>query len=146
MKIKDAMTKKIDLVDPNMTVEQAAKLMVKDNIGFLPVGENDRMVGMITDRDIVVRAVAHGKNPSQAKVRDVMTEHVLYCYEDESIEIAAQNMADLQIRRMPIINREKRLVGILSLADIARRCDSKQAGEALKHVAKPSREPLHLPH
>ena len=120
--------------------------MAKDNVGFLPVGEKDRMIGMITDRDIAVRAVALGKIPSQTKVRDVMTEHVLYCYEDEPIDTAAQHMAKLQIRRMPIVNREKRLVGILSLADIARKCDSKQAGEALRHVTKPTQEPLHLPH
>jgi Mg/Co/Ni transporter MgtE len=85
-------------------------------------------------------------DPSRCTVRDVMTDHVLYCFEDEPIEAAAQNLAKLQIRRMPVVDRNKRLVGIISLADIARKCDSGQAGQALKHVAQPSQEPLHLPH
>jgi CBS domain-containing protein len=146
MQIKEAMTRKVDMADPDMTIDKAATLMAKDDVGFLPVGESDRMVGMLTDRDIAVRAVAKGKNPRETKVRDVMTAHVLYCYEDEPIETAAENMAKLQIRRMPIVDRDKRLVGILSLADIARKCDSKQASHALKHIAQPSRESLHLPH
>ncbi len=146
MQIKEAMTRDIDMIDPNMTIDKAAKLMAEDDVGFLPVGENDRLVGMLTDRDIAIRAVARGKDPSRTTVRDVMTDHVLYCYEDESIETAAQNMAKLQIRRMPIVNRDKRLVGVISLADIARKCDSNQAGMALKHVAQPTRESLHLPH
>ncbi len=146
MQIKEVMSRDIDLADPNMTIEKAAKLMAEDDVGFLPVGENDRMIGMVTDRDIAIRAVARGKDPSRTMVRDVMTDRVLYCYEDESIETAARNMANLQIRRMPVVNREKRLVGIIALADIARKCDSKQAGQALRHVAEPTRESLHLPH
>jgi CBS domain-containing protein len=146
MQIREAMTRDVDMVDPNMTIDKAAKLMAEDDVGFLPVGENDRMVGMLTDRDIAVRAVARGKDPSRTTVREIMTDHVLYCYEDESVDAAAENMAKLQIRRMPIVNRDKRLVGIISLADIARKCDSKQASQALKHIAKPTRESLHLPH
>lgn len=146
MQIKEAMTRRIDLAEPDMTFDKAAALMAKDDVGFLPVGDNDRVVGMLTDRDIAIRAVAKGKNPKETKVRDIMTTHVLYCYEDEPIETAAENMAKLQIRRMPIVNHDKRLVGILSLADIARKCDSRQASHALKHIAQPSRESLHLPH
>src|ERR1041385_1921257 len=131
MQIKEAMTRDVDLIDPNMSIDKAAKLMAEDDVGFLPVGENDRLIGMLTDRDIAVRAVARGKDPSRTAVRDVMTEHVLYCYEDESVDLAAKHMAKLQIRRMPVINRDKRLVGVISLADIARKCDSKEAGQAL---------------
>jgi CBS domain-containing protein len=146
MQIKEAMTRDVDMADPDMTIDKAAKLMAKDDIGFLPVSENDRLIGMLTDRDIAVRAVARGKDASRTKVRDVMTDHVLYCYEDEGIDTAAENMANLQIRRMPVVNRDKRLVGIISLADIARKCDSKEASHALKHIAKPTRESLTLPH
>ncbi len=146
MQIKEAMTRNVDLIDPNMTIDRAARLMAEDDVGFLPVGENDRLIGMITDRDIAVRAVARGKDPSRMTVREAMTDHVLYCYEDESIHAAAENMARLQIRRMPVVNRDKRLVGVISLADIARKCDSNQASFALKHIAEPTRESLHLPH
>ena len=146
MKIKEAMTRNVDLIGPDMTIAKAAAIMAKDDVGFLPVSEHDRLVGMLTDRDIAIRAVAKGKDPKQTKVRDVMTYHVLYCYEEEAVETAAQTMSRLQIRRMPVVNRDKRLVGVIALADIARKCDSHDASDALKHIAEPSRESLHLPH
>jgi CBS domain-containing protein len=103
----------------------------------MPVGENDRLVGMITDRDIAIRAVAQGKGPD-TPVREVMsTEQVLYCFEDEDLEHVAQNMGDTQVRRLPVVNREKRLVGIVSLGDIARKEDRKTAGKAVREVSKP---------
>src|ERR1043166_4295734 len=114
MQIKEVMTRDVDLIDPNMSIDKAARLMAEDDVGFLPVGENDRLIGMITDRDIAVRAVARGKDPSRTTVREAMTDHVLYCYEEDSIDAAAKNMAKLQIRRMPVVNREKRLVGVIA--------------------------------
>jgi CBS domain-containing protein len=146
MQIREAMTRSVDIADPDMTIDKAARMMAQDDVGFLPVSENDRLVGMLTDRDIAVRAVARGKDPSRTMVREVMTDHVLYCYEDEGVETAAENMARLQVRRMPVVNRDKRLVGVISLADIARKCDSNHASRALKHIAEPTRESLHLPH
>jgi CBS domain-containing protein len=92
--------------------------MEKNDIGVLPVGDNDRLVGIITDRDIAVRAISHGLGPDAA-VRDVMSRGVRYCFEDEDVEDLAQNMADEQIRRLPVLNSEKRLVGIISLGDLA---------------------------
>ena len=110
--------------------------MVDIDAGVLPVGENDRLVGMLTDRDITIRAVAKGKAPDRTKVRDVMSPEIKYIYEDESVEDAAENMGTLQIRRLPVLNREKRLVGIVSLGDLALKKKAK-AGDALKGISQP---------
>jgi len=102
----------------------------------MPVGDNDRLVGMITDRDIAIRAVAEGKGPD-TPVRDVMsTEQVLYCFEDEDLAQVAKNMGEQQVRRLPVVNREKRLVGIVSLADVAQ-SEARSANKAVKGVSKP---------
>jgi CBS domain-containing protein len=117
-------------------VQQAAKRMAELDLGALPVSENDRLVGMITDRDIAVRATAEGKGP-HLKVRDVMTPEIKYCFADQEIDEIASNMADIQLRRLPVVNRDKRLVGILSLGDIA--CDDPQiAAEALGGISRPT--------
>jgi len=100
------------------------------------VYENDRLVGMITDRDIAVRGIAEGKGPD-TPIRDVMTPDVRYCYEDEDTEHVAQNMGEQQIRRIPVLNRDKRLIGILSLGDLATRQGSRPAGETLVDVSQP---------
>ena len=102
----------------------------------MPVGENDRLVGMITDRDIAIRAVAQGKGPD-TPVRDVMsTEQVLYCYEDEELDHVAKNMGSEQVRRLPVVNRDKRLVGIVSFGDVAQ-TEARSASKAVKGVTKP---------
>ena len=110
-------------------------MMVDIDAGVLPVGENDRLVGILTDRDITVRAVAAGKEPAECKVREVMSPDIKYIYEDELVEDAARNMTELQVRRLPVLNREKRLVGIVSLGDLAlkRKTD---AADALKGVSQ----------
>ena len=136
MNVSDCMTRDVSVVSPNDTIQQAAKIMGQIDAGILPVAENDRLVGMITDRDIAIRAVAEGKDPAQCRVRDVMTSEVRYVFEDDSIEDAADNMSELQVRRLPVISREKRLVGILSLADMAREDEPRQAGEALQGIAR----------
>jgi CBS domain-containing protein len=105
------------VVSPDDTIRQAAAKMKEIDAGALPVAEGDKLVGMLTDRDIAVRAVAEGKGPD-AKVRDLMTPQVKYVFDDEQIEDVADNMADLQVRRLPVVNREKRLVGIVSLGDL----------------------------
>jgi len=101
MKIAEVMTRDVELTSPDATLQQAAKTMAEDDLGFLPVGENDRMVGMITDRDIAIRAVAKGRDPTTTKVREVMTDRVLYCFEDEDVDKAAESMSREQIRRLP---------------------------------------------
>jgi CBS domain-containing protein len=113
------MIKSVELGRPDMTMMEAAQKMRDGDFGILPIGENDRLVGMITDRDIVIRAVAEGRDPHATPVREFMTKQVFYCYEDQALEEVAKNLGDNQIRRVPVLNRQKRLVGILSLSDLA---------------------------
>jgi CBS domain-containing protein len=130
------MTRDVRVATPGQSIRDVAKIMAEIDAGVMPVGENDRLIGMITDRDIAVRAVAQGKGPD-TPVRDVMsTEQVLYCYDDEELDQVAKNMGDVQVRRLPVVNREKRLVGIVSLADLANR-ERKAAGKAVSGVSKP---------
>jgi CBS domain-containing protein len=110
--------------------------MAEIDAGSMPVGENDRLIGMVTDRDIAIRAVATGKGPD-TPVREVMSEHVHYCFDDEEVDEVAQNMGDVRVRRLPVVNREKRLVGILSLGDVARSEGGESAGDALVGVSQP---------
>ena len=137
MRVSEAMTKDVHITGPEQTIEEAARTMGEIDAGVLPVGEDDRLVGMITDRDIAVRGIGCGKGP-QAKVREVMSGDVKYCFEDEEVDHVASNMADLQIRRLPVLNRAKRMVGILSLADVAGAASGQNnvAGETLKGVSK----------
>ena len=112
MKVREAMTRDVRLVKPDQPISEAARLMAEFDIGAVPVEENDRLVGMITDRDIAVRAVAAGRGPDTA-VREVMSREVKYCFEDQSIDEVTQNMGELRIRRLPVLTRDKRLIGIL---------------------------------
>ena len=137
MKVRDAMTRDVRLIRPDQTIRDAAHLMAELDIGCLPVEDDDRMVGMITDRDIAVRAIAEGRGPD-ALIRDVMSTEVKYCFDDQSIDEITQNMADLRLRRLPVVDRHKRLVGILSLGDLA--VEEKvqdEAGEALCGISRP---------
>jgi CBS domain-containing protein len=135
MKVSEAMTRDVRVASPEETVQKAAQTMADLDAGILPVGEEDHLIGMITDRDIAIRGIAKGKGPD-AKVRDVMTADVKYCFDDQEIEEVTRNMADIQVRRLPVLNRDKRLVGILSLGDIAISRDSKDAGEALQGISR----------
>jgi CBS domain-containing protein len=140
MQVQEIMTAKVDLADPNMTIRDAAQRMRADNVGALPVGENDKLIGMVTDRDIVVRAVADNRGPGTTSVRDVMSERIYYCFEDDDIEQAARTMAEHQVRRLPVVNSQKRLVGIVALADIGL-SDGKAAHLALGGISEPTDEP-----
>lgn len=112
--------------------------MRDDNIGSLPVADGDRLVGYVTDRDIVVRGLAEGRSAG-THIHDVMTDRVLYCFEDEDVEDVASNMAHNQVRRLPVLNRDKRLVGIVALGDIATKGDEESAEDALEGVSRPTR-------
>lgn len=118
MQARDMMSPDAQVASPQETIQQAARLMAAIDAGFLPVGENGQLVGMITDRDIAVRAVAVGQGP-ETLVRDVMTNDVKYCFWDQEIEEVSSNMGDFQVRRLPVLDRNKRLVGVISLGDIA---------------------------
>lgn len=137
MKVSEAMTHEVRLARPEQSIREAARMMAEMDIGSLPVEENDRLVGMITDRDIAVRAVAEGRGPD-TPIREVMSSDIKYCFEDQSIDEVSQNMGDLRIRRLPVVNRQKRLVGILSLGDLALESSAvDEAGEALGQISRP---------
>lgn len=118
MKISDIMTRDVRLADPDMSIQQVAQTMSEIDSGFMPVGENDRLVGTITDRDIAIRAIGRGQGP-ETRVRDVMSTNVKYCFESDEVSEVARNMAEIQVRRLPVVNAEKRLIGVVSLGDIA---------------------------
>jgi CBS domain-containing protein len=136
MRVSEAMTRDVCIANPNQSICDAACMMSQADTGAIPVGEGDRLVGMLTDRDIAVRAVAAGKGPD-TPVREVMTPDVKYCFEDEDLAHVAKNMAELRVRRLPVLNRDKRLVGIVSLGDVALTEGKKAAGEALTGVSRP---------
>jgi len=135
-KVSDIMNRDVQLVSSDETVRHAAELMKKIDAGVLPVAENDRLVGMITDRDIAVRGIAEGKGPD-AMVRDVMSPEIKYCFEDEPVSHVADNMSKLQVRRLPVMNHDKRLVGIVSLADFAKEAPPRKTAQALHGISKP---------
>jgi CBS domain-containing protein len=139
MKVSNCMTKNVKIADPDQTIRDAALAMGRLDAGVLPVGENDRLVGMITDRDIAIRGVAEGKGPD-AKIRDVMSTDVKYCFDDEEIDDVLHNMGELQVRRLPVLSRDKRLVGIVSLGDLATNAETAEAGEALGDISRPGGE------
>jgi CBS domain-containing protein len=137
MKISETMTRDVQLAAPTQTIMEAAQMMADLDVGALPVAEDDRLVGMVTDRDIVLRALARGRGP-ETPIREVMSAEILYCFDDEAIEDVALNMGDIQVRRLPVLNRDKRLVGIVSIADIA--CDGESrmhSGQALEAISRP---------
>lgn len=136
MKVCDAMTTEVQLCTPDDTLKDAAEAMAALNVGLLPVTENDRLVGMISDRDIAVRAIAMGRGP-ETSVRDVMTSDVKYCFEDQDIGEVTHNMGEIQVRRLPVLSRAKRLVGIISLGDIARAKSSNGTANALHMISQP---------
>ena len=139
MQVKEVMTKGAECVRPDDTLQQAASKMRDLDVGPLPVCDNDRLAGMLTDRDITVRAVAEGRDPKSAKVRDAMSEGVCYCFEDDDVKEAARLMKEKQLRRLVVLNRDKRLVGIVSLGDLAVETgDQHLAGQTLQRVSQPS--------
>ena len=136
--LKDLMSRDVQVIGPDMTIRDAAKKMRDGDFGMLPVGEDDRMIGTISDRDIAIRAVAEGKD-SATKVRDVMSEGVAWAFEDDSVEEAAKIMSKRQVRRLPVVDRDKRLVGIVALGDFAvESSEIRPAAEALSEISKPS--------
>jgi CBS domain-containing protein len=134
--VADVMTTDVRVAKPDDTVQEVARIMAEEDTGALPVGENDRLVGMVTDRDIAVRLAAEGKDPAKTQVREVMSTEVKYCFEDEDLEHVAENMAELQLRRLPVMNRERRLVGIISLGDLATEDAPHVAGRALSGISR----------
>ena len=138
MLLRDMMSARVEDIPADATLMQAAEMMKQLDIGAIPVRENDRLIGMITDRDITVRAVAEGRDPKQVPVRDAMSRDVWFCYEDQSVESAARLMEEKQIRRLPVFDRTERAVGIVSLGDLAvRNHDDRLSAKVLERVSTP---------
>jgi CBS domain-containing protein len=131
------MTRDVRIVDPDETLEEAALAMAETDVGIMPVGRNDRLVGMITDRDIAIRGVAQRRG-SDTKVSDVMSPEIRYCFVDDNASDVLDNLAEIQVRRLPVLNRDKRLVGIVSISDLADSGEAMHVGEALSEIARPS--------
>lgn len=136
MRVSDAMTAAVRITSPQQTIAEAAMMMAEIDAGALPVGDGDRLVGMVTDRDIAIRGVARGKSP-QTPVQEVMSQEVMYCFADQDLDEVVHNMADIKVRRLPVLNREKRMIGILSLGDVALLDDPNVTGEALSEISEP---------
>ncbi len=139
MQVREVMSSDVKLANPNQSIRDAARLMAQMDCGCLPVGENDRLVGMITDRDIALRAVGKGKS-SKTPVREIMSSDVKYCFADQELDEIAKNMADIKVRRLPVLDHDKRLVGILSLGDVALTDGGGAAGMALCGISEPGGE------
>ena len=135
MKVNAAMTRNVRLVKPEQTIREAAQLMAAIDAGAIPVTENERLVGMITDRDMAIRAVAQGKSPD-TKIRDVMSAGILYCFDDQDLDEVERNMGENQVRRLPVVDRDKKLVGILSLGDLASKDDANSVGKTVSQVSE----------
>ena len=140
MKIAECMTQDIEIVTPDLPIQEAARFMLRADTGIMPVSEGDKLVGLVTDRDIAVRAVAEGRGP-ETPVRDIMSGDVLFCFEDDEVEDVAVKMSSAQVRRMPVLSREdERLVGIVSLGDISRSEQREAAAVALDGITDPGGE------
>jgi CBS domain-containing protein len=139
MQIKEVMTRGVEVIRPEDTLQEAARKMKTIDVGPLPVCDGERLVGMITDRDIIVRATAEGRDPKTTPVKEAMTPGIVYVYEDQDLEEAASVMKDRQLRRLVVLDRNKKLVGILSLGDIAADTkDEELSGEVLEKISEPS--------
>ncbi|KUO67314.1 MAG: hypothetical protein APF80_04025 [Alphaproteobacteria bacterium BRH_c36] len=138
MLVSDVMTRGCTTCDRTTSLQEAASIMNREDIGILPVSEDERLIGMITDRDIVIRGVAEDKVPHETKVAELMSDEVYYCFDDQLCEDVATNMAELQVRRLPVVDRNKRLVGIVTIGDLAARGAPAKAKKALQGVSSDS--------
>lgn len=137
MRVKELMSSRPEYLSPDVSLQEASRIMMEDDIGFIPIGEGDRLIGVVTDRDICVRGVARALNPVTTPVRNIMTQKVLYCFENDEIKLVAKRMEAAQIRRMVVLNSKKRLVGVLSMADIATKThDEYLSGEILDFISR----------
>lgn len=144
MLVRDAMTAKAEWITPDLQIREVAARLCAQDIGCLPVGENDRLVGMITDRDLVRRGLATGADPSATTAREVMSRRIVYCFDDESVESATRLMEKRQVHHLPVLNREKRMVGVLSMGDVALKGSPEILGEVFKLASRDAARRAHL--
>ncbi len=135
--VSEVMTRNVEVIAPEESVQRAAQLMDELNVGALPVCSGNELLGMLTDRDITVRAVAAGQGPSETCVSDVMSEHVRWVNEDDSTATVVHQMSDMQVRRLPVLNARRELVGIVSLGDLATH-EAVHTDDALREISTPS--------
>ena len=139
-KLRDIMTRDVEIIAPKATVQEAAKKMQDLNVGALPVCDGDKLTGMLTDRDLVMRVLAEGRNPKTVTVSEAISKDVVFCFEDDGVDKASQLMAQHQIRRLPVMSSTKRLVGIVTLGDVAvHGKNSEASGDVLQQVSIPAR-------
>ena len=142
MQLSEVMTPNVEVVHPDAPLQEAAKLMRSLDVGSLPVSDGNKMQGIVTDRDITIRAIADGRDPRQTKVREVMSTDLVYCFDDQLVEEAAGLMKARQIRRLPIVNRNQQLVGIVALGDLALEIPNERTvGQVLEAVSEPAQSP-----
>ena len=135
MKVREAMHKGVEWVAPTTPIKELAKKMCELDIGAIPIGENDRLVGMVTDRDIVVRGLSGNKQAESLTANDVMTKGIVYCKDSEEVDDAVRIMEQKKIRRLPVLNEKKRMVGILSMGDVSHATSREVSGEMVEAVA-----------
>ncbi len=137
MKVREVMTPAVRTVNPQARLSEIARIMRDEDIGAVPVADNDRLIGMVTDRDIVLRAVAMGGDVGEMSARDVMSPEILYCREDQSVDDVLQNMGEQKVRRLPVVDRDKRLVGVVSLGDLRGNASPAVTGGTLRDISRP---------
>jgi len=138
MLIRNVMTEHVLTVGPEATIFEVARLMRDEDIGAVPVAEGDRLLGMVTDRDIVIRAVADGQLARHPDVRSIMSRRILYCFADQRVEDVLDNMGEMQVRRLPVVDRDKRLVGMVSIGDLSGKASLARAGDSLNRISWPA--------
>lgn len=136
MKVEQAMHKSVAWVPPTMPIPEIARIMKERDIGAVPVGENDRLIGMVTDRDIAIRAMPNGRDTASLTARDVMSPGIAYCHTDDTLEAAVQMMEEKKIRRLPVIDAKKRMVGMLSVGDVTHSGSKGLTGELMRAVSE----------
>jgi len=137
MEVRQIMSTNVECVAPGTTLNEAAARMKTRDIGFLPVCDNNRIVGTLTDRDVMLRAIAEDMDARKTKVKDIMTKEVFYCFDDQDVKEVAQNMSQQQVRRMIILNRDKKLVGVVSIGDVAKTDgEQKVSAETLRQISQ----------
>lgn len=136
MKIQDIMTSQVEVLNPEASIVEAAQLMDSSDIGAVPVCDGENILGLVTDRDITVKVIAKGLDPNQVQLRDIMTSPIIYAFEDQTVEEASEIMQSSQIRRLVVLNRDKKLVGVVALGDIATKSDPITSGEALEEISE----------
>ena len=136
MLVRDVMTPDVVTLSLGATLSDVARRMRDEDIGSVPISDDNRLVGMVTDRDVVIRGLADGEDPTRLTARDVMSPRLLYCFEEQSVDEALHNMGEQQVRRLPVLNRDKRLVGMVSLGDLSQ-AQARKAGDALKDISEP---------